>query len=333
MSIKFDGSCLPSWRRCTGCIGIPGDHGLNMCCTVPLETAMRVEDTTLVELMLLLVNRSYRDDIVGEKSEEPGRLDPREDGLLISFWHDYFFKLGSTARADTVASTLNKIAPFLLDSMMRNIIGQQMTDPTKRIDLKTIMDEGKILFINLAKGDLGEVNSSLLGSIIVNLILIAALRRRDEHYDKNNPRRQFHLIVDEYQNFANPSFSILQSEARKFGVDVMVAHQYRDQLDEDSRGASMNVGNVVSFRVSGRDSRMLASQYDNTPPPADLEWQPDRRPATGKPGMWERGNFDKQRTRQAADLQRYGRGDRQRLINPGQLHRFVSLDTERRTRL
>ena len=126
--------------------------------------------------------------------------------------------------------------------------------------------------MNLSKGELGGNNSALLGSVLVNLILIGALRRQGSEYEKG--RRPFHVIVDEYQNFANPSFSILQSEARKFGVDLIVAHQYRDQLDQDSRGASMNVGNFIVFRVSGRDSYMLASQFDNTPPPPDVRKEP-----------------------------------------------------------
>jgi len=112
------------------------------------------------------------------------------------------------------------------------------------------MDEGKILLVNLSKGDLGEENSSLLGAVLVNLILIAALGRRKV---KPEERRPFHLYVDEFQNFATESFSILQSEARKYAVDVVVAHQYRDQLDDLSKGSSLNVGNFIGFRTTGTD--------------------------------------------------------------------------------
>ena len=98
---------------------------------------------------------------------------------------------------------------------------------------------------------------------------MAALRRKDT---PEKERKQFHLIVDEFQNFATESFAILQSEARKYGVDVVVAHQYRSQLDLLSLGSTLNVGNMVIFRVTGRDSYELASQFDNTPPAPMSVW-------------------------------------------------------------
>jgi len=103
------------------------------------------------------------------------------------------------------------------------------------------MNEGKILLVNLAKGKIGEDNSSLLGSVLVGKILIAALSRAE--IDQEN-RKQFHLIVDEYHSFATESFPTLQSEARKFAIDTLVAHQYRDQLDYLNRGSTLNVGNL-----------------------------------------------------------------------------------------
>jgi hypothetical protein len=112
---------------------------------------------------------------------------------------------------------------------------------------------------------------------------MAALRRRGPKY--RDGRRPFHVIVDEYQNFANPSFAILQSEARKFGVDLIVAHQYRDQLDDLSMGASLNVGNFIVFRTSGQDSHLLASQFDNTPPEPEMEWERVRTPSEQWPGI------------------------------------------------
>ncbi len=237
-----------------------------------VRTALKVPDSTFIEMLLLLTARDYRETVIGSedsvKANKYGQLDPKQDYLLIKFWYDWFLKLGSNMQTEVTSSTINKLSPFLLDTMMRNIIGQSESS----IDLRSIMDEGKILLVNLSKGDLGENNSALLGSVLVNLILIAALRRRGPQYQQG--RRRFHVIVDEYQNFANPSFSILQSEARKFGVDLIVAHQYRDQLDQDSQGASLNVGNIVSFRVSGRDSYFLASQFDNTPPPAETRMEP-----------------------------------------------------------
>jgi hypothetical protein len=220
-----------------------------------LLTALTLDDATFIELSLLLTKDSFREKVAA------GLTDP----LLQQFWKD--IPRGFTQRFDFLSSTINKISPFITDRTMRNIIGQ----PKNHVDLYQVMNEGKILLINLSKGDLGEANSSLLGAVIVNLVLIAALQRRSIPADQRKP---FHLVVDEFQNFATESFSILQSEARKYAVDVLVAHQYRDQLDLNSKGSTLNVGNMIGFRVNGRDSYDLASQFDNAPPPPDSRVEP-----------------------------------------------------------
>jgi hypothetical protein len=220
-----------------------------------LLTALQLPDSTLIEVLLLLTNKNFRNEVVAET----------KDPILAQFWRDLPY--GHNERYELISSTLNKISPFVTDQSMRNIIGQ----PKNTIDLRKIMDEGKILFVNLSKGDLGEENSSLLGSVLVNLIMIAALKRREIPKDGRLP---FHLVVDEFQNFATESFAILQSEARKYAVDVVVAHQYRDQLDELLKGSTLNVGNTVVFRVSGRDGYALASQFDNTPPEPQTRTEP-----------------------------------------------------------
>lgn len=221
-----------------------------------LLTALTFKGATMVELTKLLYLTKAEQEYLAENLGDP---------MLRRFWAD--FPKGGRDRHELVASTQNKLTPFIMDEMMRNIVGQKKST----INFKQIMDEGKILFVNLSKGNLGEVNSKLLGSVIVNQILMAALRRKDT---PEKERKQFHLIVDEFQNFATESFAILQSEARKYGVDVVVAHQYRSQLDLLSLGSTLNVGNMVIFRVTGRDSYELASQFDNTPPPADVRMEP-----------------------------------------------------------
>lgn len=220
-----------------------------------LLTAMKLEGSTFLELLLLLTNDDYRKQVTQQI----------DDPILAQFWES--FPKSDRERYDLIASTLNKISPFITDISMRNIIGQSKST----IKLRQMMDEGKIIFVNLSKGDLGEANSSLLGSIMVNQIMIAAFQRRSI---PSKHRKQFHLIVDEFQNFATESFTILQSEARKYAVDVVVAHQFRDQLDDLNKGSTLNVGNMIVFRVSGRDSYSLASQFDNTPPPADVRVEP-----------------------------------------------------------
>ena len=124
-----------------------------------------------------------------------------------------------------IGSSLNKIGRFIANPIIRHIISQ----PKSSFNLREIMDEGKILLVNLSKGDIGSDNAKFLGAIIVNQLLIAALSRREI---PEGQRRPFHLYVDEYQNFATKSFPDLQSEARKYAIDTLVAHQYRDQLDE-----------------------------------------------------------------------------------------------------
>ena len=211
---------------------------------------------TLIELSHLLLASPEEADYLAKTLK---------DTSLKKFWAN--FPRSHRQRSEMVFSTLNKLTPFTLDDMMRNIIGQQ----ENTINIQEVMDEGKILFVNLSKGNLGESNSSLLGSVIVNQILMAALRRKSI---PENDRKQFHLIVDEFQNFATESFAILQSEARKYGVDVTVAHQYRDQLDDLNLGSTLNVGNMILFRVTGHDSKDLASQFNNKPPEADTKVEP-----------------------------------------------------------
>jgi len=212
-----------------------------------------------LELTLLLSNKNYRKQVV-EKVKDP---------VVKEFWDS--FPHAEKLEYELIASTLNKISPFITDPGMRNIIGQ----PTNTFDMKQIMNRGKILLVNLSKGDLGEESSALLGSVIVNLVLISALQRRSIPVKE---RRPFHLVVDEFQNMASESFAILQSEARKYAVDVVVAHQYRDQLLDDlSKGSTLNVGNMIIFRSTGRDSYELASQFDNTPPPPEKTMEPKYR--------------------------------------------------------
>jgi len=242
-----------------------------------LWTTMEIPDSTIIELLLLLTDKDFRKEKTKNLKEK--------DQLLVKFWKN--LPRNERQLYELISSTVNKLTPFLLDQSMRNIVGQTRTT----LDLPWIMDEQKILLVNLAKGKLGENNSSLLGSVLVNLILIAALQRHNQPIDQRE-QAPFHLIVDEYQNFASESFSALQSEARKYAVDLVVAHQFRDQLSRENKGSALNVGNFVFFRVTGTDGPDLATQYDNTPPPADLIWEAERIPSNQYQGMFTRGEMD-----------------------------------------
>jgi len=215
-------------------------------------TLMETPDTTLLDLLLLLASPKHRRRYTRDLG----------DPLLRHFWEVQFAAYDKRMVVEVVGSSLNKIGRFLANPLIRNIVAQ----PKNAFDMRQVMDEGKILLVNLSKGDLGEDNCFLLGAVLVNLVLIAALQRRETPQEQ---RRPFHLIVDEFQSFSTDSFSTLQSEARKYAVDIIVAHQYRDQLDELNQGSTLNVANVITMRVSGKDSFVLASQFDNTPPEPD----------------------------------------------------------------
>lgn len=222
-------------------------------------TLMEKPGTTLLDLWLILASPEQRAGYTHELS----------DPHLQQFWNVQFagYTRNSRDLVEIVGSSLNKIGRFLADPHIRHIVAQ----PKNAFDIRQIMDERKILLVNLSKGDLGEDNSALLGAVLVNLILIAALTRRDTPPEQRVP---FHLIVDEYQSFATKSFPTLQSEARKYGIDVIVAHQYRDQLDDLNRGSTLNVANFIVFRTSGIDAAELATQFDNTPPAPKTKMQP-----------------------------------------------------------
>lgn len=225
-----------------------------------LSLLLHPEQTTLVNLYLLLTNREQRARLTAAAKEK--------DPILRAYWVDEFPEdtwsekrqrwYKPDQQVQLVSSSLNKIGRFLTNPITRNIVGQ----PESTVNLRQVMDDGKILLVNLSKGDLGADNTALLGSIMVNQLLIAALSRRDTPEAK---RRPFHLYVDEFQTFATRTFPELQSEARKYGIDTIVANQYREQLDDDNKGSTLNVANLIVLRVSGRDAYELAGQFDNKP--------------------------------------------------------------------
>jgi len=230
-------------------------------------TLTATPDCTLVDMLPLLTNDEARRRYASRTS----------DPILTHYWAQAFPDNRRT-QGEWVSSSLNKIGRFLTNPVIRNIVAQ----PHSAFDFRAIMDEGKVLLVNLSKGQLGEDNSALLGSVLVGKILIAALSRAEIPTEQ---RRPFHLIVDEYHSFATESFPTLQSEGRKFGIDTIVAHQYRDQLDELNRGSTLNVGNFILFRLTGRDAREMAMQFDNTPPEPEevLKAVPYR---TGRDGVF-----------------------------------------------
>jgi len=182
------------------------------------------------------------------------------------FWNYSFDPLTPRPRSELTFAVLNQVRRFLANPAVRNIVAQTQS----KLDLSKVISEGKILLVNLSKGKLGEANSAFLGSVIVANLVVAVFARANEARES---RRPFHVIVDEFQNFAISSFPMLLSEARKYDVDLVIAHQYRDQLRDWVQGATVNAGNIVCLRLGGDDALEMAHEFDATPPPGEDEFR------------------------------------------------------------
>jgi hypothetical protein len=177
------------------------------------------------------------------------------DDVVKAFWTQEFAKYTDKYTAEATPAIQNKVGQLITSPLIRNIIGQT----TSSIDLRRAMDEKKILLINLSKGKIGEENSSLIGSMLVTKLYLAAMTRVDVPF---NQRAHFYLYVDEFQSFATPSFANILSEARKYGLCLTLAHQYVSQLDETVRDAIFgNVGTMVAFRIGGADGEIFEREF------------------------------------------------------------------------
>lgn len=175
---------------------------------------------------------------------------------LVEYW-EWFDEQSPRFREEIASSTLNKARPFRANELARYVVGQS----TNKVDFRSVMNEGKILLVDLNIDNLGTGNVELLGSLVVGRLLLAALGR-----ETVSPQRQFHIIADEFGFFATPAFAKLQDQSRKFGVDVLVAHQRRGQLDLETRDATRTARNWVVFNVNPEDARELSEGFDSTPP-------------------------------------------------------------------
>ena len=208
-------------------------------------TLLEHPGATLLDIPRLLTHKEFRKDVVARVASQQVR----------EFWLLEFEKYSSWLRSQAISPILNKVGQFLTSVPLRNIVGQR--ENTFR--LRKVMDEGKILIVNLAKGKIGEENCSLLGAMIVTRIWLAAMSRADL---PERERKPFYLYVDEIHNFLTQSFADILSEARKYGLNLTLAHQYMEQLDEKMKGAIFgNVGTIISFRVGIEDARYLAGEF------------------------------------------------------------------------
>ncbi len=207
---------------------------------------------TLLGIARMLVNKDYRKRIV----------DNIKDPVVKSFWVDEFANYNDKFRNEAIAPIQNKVGQFLSSAIIRNIVGQTKS----AIDLRDIMDNQKIFLINLSKGRIGEDNSALLGAMIITKLQLAAMSRVDI---PEEDRKDFYMYVDEFQNFATESFASILSEARKYRLNVIIAHQYIGQLEKDKntvvRDAIFgNVGTMACFRVGADDAEFLEKEFDPT---------------------------------------------------------------------
>jgi len=208
-------------------------------------TVLAIPDSTLVMVPELLTHASYRQKIVSQL----------QDPILKSFWVNEFETMTERLRAESISSVLNKVGQFTSSVRIRNIIGH----PKSTIDLEKIMNDGKILILNLSQGYLGEDNAALLGAMIITKIQLAAMNRIQI---AEEARHDFYLYVDEFQNFATESFIKILSEARKFRLNLILANQYIGQIDEKVRAAIFgNAGTMMSFLIGAEDASYMAREF------------------------------------------------------------------------
>ena len=211
---------------------------------------------------LLGVNRMYTD-----KEFRKQVVDNITDVAVKSFWVDEYTKYTDRYTQEATPAIQNKIGQFASNPLIRNIIGQ----PKSTFDLRKIMDEKKILIMNLSKGLVGEGNAKLLGSMLITKIYLAAMSRADLPSTKMASVPNFYFYVDEFQSFANRSFADILSEARKYKLNLTIAHQYIEQMEEEVRDAVFgNVGTMIVFRVGAFDAEVLEKEFAPTFEATDL---------------------------------------------------------------
>ena len=234
----------------TGIIGPRFEHGVRNA----MLTAMSREGATFMEVVRLMTDATFVQEML------PLVTDP----VVRRYWTDQIAQTSDFHKSEVLDYTVSKFGWFVTNKMMRNIIGQSQSS----FDLRKVMDEGKILIMNLSKGRIGEENSNFLGLILVPKILNAAMSRTNIPVDQ---RRDFYLYVDEFQNFATDTFADILSEARKYRLNLIVANQFIGQIGEDLKNAVFgNVGTLVGFRVGVTDANYLQHEFTPTFAEADL---------------------------------------------------------------
>ncbi len=205
-------------------------------------------NSTLLGINRMLADKDFRKDVVSHVTD-PG---------VRSFWEDEFANYTDRFAQEATPAIQNKVGQFTANPVIRNLIGQ----PKSTFNIREMMDKKKILIINLSKGQVGEDSANLLGSMLITKIYLAAMSRADLREQELDKLPNFYLYVDEFQSFANESFADILSEARKYKLNLTIAHQYIEQMSDEVRAAVFgNVGTMATFRVGATDAEYLEKEY------------------------------------------------------------------------
>lgn len=216
--------------------------------TNALLALIEYPDTTLLSVNRMFTDKEFRNRVV----------DYVKDPAVKAYWKEEFAGYTERFAAEALPAIQNKVGQFTGNPLIRNIIGQ----PHSSFDIRKIMDEKKILIMNLSKGLVGETNANLLGSMLTTRIYLAAMSRADLPVAQMKQMPNFYFYVDEFQSFANATFANILSEARKYHLNLIIAHQYIEQMEEDVRNAVFgNVGTTISFRVGPFDAEVLETVF------------------------------------------------------------------------
>lgn len=230
----FKKQWLDSW-------GVRLEYILRYC----ILTLLHIPTASLLDIQPLLVDKEYREGILGMIT----------DSTIVDFWHNEFDRYSPSLRYEAISSILNKSGVFIADETIKRIVGVGNS-----ISLSDIMDNGKIIIVNLSKGIIGEQASMLLGSLLIAGIQMAAMRRAKLPL---SDRRPFYLFIDEAHIFLTKTFaSELLAECRKYKLGLFLTHQYLDQLSDDMRSAILgNVGTLLTFRLGTKDARIFKDEF------------------------------------------------------------------------
>ncbi len=205
-------------------------------------------NSTLLGINRMFADKEFRKEVVSHVTD-PG---------VKSFWEDEFANYTDKFAAEATPAIQNKVGQFTANPVIRNLIGQ----PKSTFNIREMMDQRKIIIINLSKGQVGEDSANLLGSMLITKIYLAAMSRADKRESELAKLPNFYLYVDEFQSFANESFADILSEARKYKLNLTIAHQYIEQMSDEVRAAVFgNVGTMITFRVGATDAEYLEKEF------------------------------------------------------------------------